>query len=96
MVRRASAAKFGLKSFFGAVTERDINSWRSKKARVVQSLGGPRLAKVREIRSAQVGEATVVDAYPMEHRRTRISMFCRAHEGIGLKPILLCARARDR
>ena len=24
-------AKFGLKSLFGAVTERDINSWRSKK-----------------------------------------------------------------
>jgi hypothetical protein len=38
-------AKFGLKSFFGAVTERDINSWRSKKDRVVQSLGGPRRAK---------------------------------------------------
>jgi hypothetical protein len=33
-------AKFGLKSFFGAVTERDINSWRSKKDRVLQSLGG--------------------------------------------------------
>jgi hypothetical protein len=33
-------AKLGLKSFFGAVTERDINSWRSKKDRVLQSLGG--------------------------------------------------------